>query len=142
MTNSDEKTAAELQQRLATNLADAAADYIPVDSSIAVVCTDRGQHARMNFEAITIRADGTVATMTTRKAALPGSGALGSGIGQRVVVATDGHREDYAGRRRWRWVCKTCGRDVALNQDSLVKLALGLVAANQRVFDISHVPTQ
>ena len=108
---------------------------------IAVVCTDRGQHARMNFESIIVRDDGTVDTMKTRKAALPGSGTLGSSIGQRVVIATDGHRDDYDGRRRWRWVCDTCGRDVALNEDTFTAIVRAYAENHRRVLDLSLLPS-
>jgi len=114
---------------------------VPVEHFIAVVCTDRGQHARMNLGTIMVREDDSVATMTTRKAALPGSGSLGAAIGQRVVVGTDGNRDDHDGHRRWRWICGTCRRDVVLNETSLTALARAWVDSGRRVLDVSELPT-
>lgn len=116
-------------------------EFVPAVDFIAVVCTDDGQHARLDFEPVVVRADGTVDTMTTRKAALPGAGKLGSAIGQRVVVNTDGHRDDFQGRRAWRWVCPVCKRDVKLNDASLTKIAHAYIEAGaRRVLDISLLP--
>ena len=107
---------------------------------VNVVCTDRGHHARSDIATVIVRDDGSVDTSTTRKAALPRSGQLRSAIGQRVIVATSDHRDDFDGRRRWRFPCPRCGRDVPMNEDSLRRAAVGCADAGMP-FDISALPS-
>lgn len=104
---------------------------------VAVVCTDRGQHARTDLGHLMVREDGSVDSHAVRKGPSP----IISDIGKRMYVAASDAREDYQGTRRWRWVCPRCGRDVPLSDENMTAIAREFVAAARRAFDISHLPT-
>lgn len=127
-------------------------DYVPEAYRVEVICTDRGQHGQRSLATFVVRIDGTFDTASTRKAALPGAATfrvtcddgaledLPSGIGPRKVVGVD-NRDDFDARRRWRFRCTTCGRDVPINEKTARTLVDAFASEPRRVVDVSLLPS-
>jgi hypothetical protein len=112
-----------------------------------VVCTDRGQHGRTNFERLTRYDDGTVTenrayTYTVRMGDDDNPDPVYDDEGAVVVPKSVGKASQrvhhWNGQERWQWKCPRCKRDVRLSGENLRRW---MDATPTPVLDVSWLPT-
>lgn len=116
----------------------------PEGTVLEVVCTDRGEHGRRTLGQLRRTAEG-VEDVRYRVGATPtGEVEVVDGLPMishhRGLLPVDDVRDDYDGRFRFRYPCRTCGRDVPLTAITATRLLDGLHDAGQRVVDVSLLP--
>ena len=116
---------------------------------IKIVCTDRGQHGPAELATLRVREDKTFELAATRLAAAPWADVPGAQIAaegitvpapKQVLKKTDDRRDNYGGRRRWRFSCARCGRDMPVNEPTMTKIVDAKVAIGEGIVDFSFLP--
>jgi hypothetical protein len=114
-------------------------------TTIAVICTGKGDHGRIDFDSFTVDG-GNIEHVNVRRGRSPiqGQGTavedgaeLPISIGARMVVPVKPAQADNG---TWRWRCPQCGRDRPLANANLRKALLGLAANSVLTLDVSLLP--
>jgi hypothetical protein len=118
-------------------------------TEIKLICTDRGQHPSADLDTVRVEDDGSFDVVNTRMAPAPWANVRGARMivdreshvaPRRVLSKSESRREDYEGRWRWRRQCERCRRDVPLNKKTMSRIIARVLAADQRVVDVSWLP--
>ncbi len=118
------------------------------ERTVQVVCSDRGQHGRLELGGLRLGRSGVVEDVRVRTAPAPWGpgGALIEPTGERhalgptVPARAPETRADHEGRTKFRYTCPVCSRDVPWNLETATKYFWGVRAAGRSVVDISLLP--
>jgi hypothetical protein len=113
---------------------------------LKLICTDRGTHGSAEVATVRVEDDGSFDVVPTRLGPAPWADVPGAQIvvgderhlaPRKVLRKSESRRSDFEGRRRWRFSCPRCSRDVPFNEDTMRKIVEVKMAAAETVTDVS-----
>lgn len=118
-----------------------------MSAQIIIVCTDKGQHGRLELARLR-RTSAGVEHVRTRNAPTPGGptatlrapGEAPSLLGATIPVAAPDVRDDFEGRQKFRFQCPVCLRDDKWGEATATHRVDALLAAGMSTVDISRIP--